>query len=401
MLEQQLSMRFRVPGSRTFGSRGNEVLVAIPARNEAETIPRCLTALAEQTGCPPFTVVTYLNNCTDMTISIVSQLKSSMPYTMQIFDEYFPPAQAHAGMARRMAMQCAAKYGGPGAVLLTTDADSQASPDWISGNLAAIEAGADAVAGMAEIDATDEALLPSRLVEDERNCDEYATLLDEIDWLLDPDVFDPWPRHTQHAGASIAVRAEWHLRVGGIPPIPLGEDRLFFEALRRADARIRHAPNVVVTVSGRMVGRAKGGMADTIVRRLQRPDLWIDDCLEPARDHLLRAMLRSLVRAVWCGKTGRRQVHNIAAELALPYVTVDRALGIDTFGQAWSTLELQSPRLNHRRVAAHQLPRELNEARRIVQSLRGVRSGIAGRYRYDNALSDDARIASGLAVPAE
>ena len=38
----------------------------------------------------------------------------------------------------------------------------------------------------------------------------------------------------------MTVAAYW--RAGGMPATPLGEDRAFFDALRRMDARIRHAP---------------------------------------------------------------------------------------------------------------------------------------------------------------
>jgi hypothetical protein len=53
------------------------------------------------------------------------------------------------------------------------------------------------------------------------------------------------------------------------PGTPLGEDRAFFDALRRVDARIRHVPGVRVVVSARIVGRAPGGMADTMRRRVE------------------------------------------------------------------------------------------------------------------------------------
>ena len=68
--------------------------------------------------------------------------------------------------------------------------------------------------------------------------------------------------------------------------------------MRRIDARIRHAPDVLVTVSGRLEGRAEGGMADTLRRRLVRPDEWLDDCIEPAADRLRRATIRSRLRSI-------------------------------------------------------------------------------------------------------
>ena len=61
---------------------------------------------------------------------------------------------------------------------------------------------------------------------------------------------------------NIAVRASRRVsraafrRVGGVPAVALGEDRAFAAALQRAGARIRHAPEVRVVVSGRILGRA-------------------------------------------------------------------------------------------------------------------------------------------------
>ena len=110
---------------------------------------------------------------------------------------------------------------------------------------------------------------------------------------------DPWPRHQEESGASIAVCAGAYRRAGGMPPAPLAEDRAFFAALRRIDARIRHAPEVSVVVSGRILGRAAGGMADTIRRRLMTPDSWLDPRLEPAADRMRRLALRAARRDAW------------------------------------------------------------------------------------------------------
>src|ERR1700761_2329771 len=117
----------------------------------------------------------------------------------------------------------------------------------------------------------------------------------------DPDPADPWERHTQHSGASIAITAQAFARCGGVPDVSSSEDRALIAALRRVDARIRHSPNVHVTVSGRTVGRAAGGMAETIRRRMIAPDLYIDDRLEPAADCARRAWARAEARRCYHG----------------------------------------------------------------------------------------------------
>jgi glycosyltransferase involved in cell wall biosynthesis len=262
------------------------IVVAIPARNEADRIGACLRALREQVDAPPFDVVVLANNCTDATASLAGRWADRLA-GLQVACCTLPPDLAHAGEARRRAMMLAAERSTPDGVLLTTDADSVAPPGWIAANLAALR-GVDAVAGRAVIDPREAALIPRHLhALDAREC-RYAALLDRIAALLAPDPHDPWPRHDEHSGASIAVRLPAYLAAGGIPRQPSGEDRAFFAALRASGARIRHAPEVWVTVSGRLVGRARGGMADTIRARIAAPPVWLDDRLMPVADWVAR-----------------------------------------------------------------------------------------------------------------
>jgi hypothetical protein len=358
------------------------IIVAIPVHNEAGYIEQCLNALAEQSSAAPFQVVTLLNNCTDGTPGIVRGLQSTLPYVLHVREQWFDPPRANAGMARRLAACHAQALAGTDGIVLTTDADSRVAQDWIATNIAEIDAGADAVAGMAVLDERDAAELPQRLFADEEKSDIFSSLLDEIDWLIDPDPADPWPRHTEHSGASIAVRARYLAWAGGIPAVPLGEDRELFGQLRRIDARIRHSRNVTVTVSGRMVGRAQGGMADTIARRLLLPDQWLDDCLECADTHVRRAMLRASAREAWteCAT----DVSSLAAALRLSVAKVQSALEAETFGRAWCDLECASSALLRRKVPVKDVARETRKAKAIVARLRNGDCLGATVHRADN-----------------
>ena len=89
----------------------------------------------------------------------------------------------------------------------------------------------------------------------------YRYLVAEVEARLAPDPFDPWPRHFQHFGPSMAVTADAYRRVGGIPPLPSLEDVAFYDALRGIGARIRHSPAVRVTTSARPDGRTGFGFA--------------------------------------------------------------------------------------------------------------------------------------------
>ena len=325
-------------------------MVAIPAKDEAERIGPCLAALAAQDGAPLPRVLVLLNNCTDESEQVVRDFARASPMRVDIDVRTLPPAQASAGVARSLAMALAARLVPEDGVVLTTDADSSAPPSWIAANLAALR-NADAVAGRALIDPEEAKLIPAILHEDDARECAYATLLDEIASLLDPDPADPWPRHDEHSGASIAVRREGFRRAGGMPNIPSGEDRAFFAALRRNDARIRHAPDVWVTVSGRIEGRATGGMADTIRRRIATRDTWLDDRLETADAAARRARLRHMARLVHCGA----DPDPVAASLLLPSPTIRAALERGPFGMGWEMLEAESPALRRRPVPVSDL----------------------------------------------
>jgi len=275
-------------------------LVAIPARDEADEIGPCLLALAKQTKQVDG-VVLCLNNCRDDTASVVRAHAGRLPFPLSIIEETLPAASANAGHARRIAMERAAAIAGHRGVLLTTDADARVPPAWVAANLAAIMAGADAVAGRAVIEPEGAKLIPCHLHAIDAREGAYATLLDEICALVDPDPADPWPRHDEESGASVAVTVAAYRRAGGIPATALGEDRAFFDSLRRVDARIRHAPEISVLVSARVLGRAIGGMADTMSRRIERPDPFLDHRLETALDALRRVHMRRLLRDAWSG----------------------------------------------------------------------------------------------------
>jgi hypothetical protein len=274
-------------------------------------------------------------------------------------------ARASAGEARAMALQAALEYPGID-VILTTDADAVAPDDWIDGNLAALARGAEVVCGTAGLLPADAATIPARLIEDDRIEVECAMTLDALDAAIDPDPADPWPRHQQHSGATIAVTAAALRRAGGPPSVPTGEDRTLIAQLRLVDARIRHAPDVSVAVSGRLDGRAVGGMAETIRRRLATRDVLADETLEPAIDAYRRALAKARLRAVRQTGTG---VSRLAEDLLITREMVQEALASPYFGTAWAEIQSQSPVLQRRRLRVDDLLRETRRARWLLEQL--------------------------------
>lgn len=355
------------------------VLVAIPARNEAEELPDCLSSLAAQHGKPVNSAVVCLNDCTDDSAGVIRRLARDLPFPVHALEVALPPDRACAGLARRMAMERAAALAGAEGILLTTDADTRVPPDWVAANLAAIAGGADAVAGRAEIEPVGALRIPAHLHAIDASECAYAALLDEIRSLLDPDPADPWPRHDEHCGASIAVTVAAYRRAGGMPAVTLAEDRAFFSRLRQIDARIRHAPEVRVVVSARLEGRAPGGMADTMRRRMVRVDPFLDDRLEPAHAATRRALLCGRLRRIWrSGSATPRELRRMASRLALSPDDLARffaAKGPDgtlSFGAAWDCIAAHSPALRPRLVPLADLPAETAHAMRMRDRLRRV-----------------------------
>jgi glycosyltransferase involved in cell wall biosynthesis len=138
-------------------------VVAIPVKDEEERLPACLRALAQQVDrsgqpIPPtlVRVVLLANNCTDQSASLGRSLGDIWSLDIRVVEASLPPGGAHAGAARRAAMDFAETWLGEGSekdgVILTTDADSQVAPSWTAENLAAFEAGAEAVLGRINLD---------------------------------------------------------------------------------------------------------------------------------------------------------------------------------------------------------------------------------------------------------
>lgn len=263
-------------------------VVAIPVRNEAERVTACLLSLAGQvgTGRGRFGVVLFINNTTDATRQVVDALGPLLPFPVRVLEDETarPP---NAGWARRTAMEAAAAWLDEGegprlarAVILTTDADTVVPPDWIARNLAAIDLGACAVAGAISLDPAEAERLPAGLRARGALEGRYESLLIELTSRLAAVPHDPWPRHWTTSGASLAVTLDAYRAVGGMPEHPVGEDRAFVAALVASGARVRHDPAIRVVTSGRLVGRAVGGAADTMRLRAEHPDVPCDDRLE-------------------------------------------------------------------------------------------------------------------------
>ncbi|MCR0984571.1 glycosyltransferase [Roseomonas populi] len=244
-------------------------VVCIPARNEAERIPRLLRALAAQEGSAPLRVLVLANNCTDGTAE-AARREGAPSLDLRVEEASLPPDRAHAGGARGLAMERGAAWlreaGGAKGVLLSTDADAEPPPHWISANLAAIAAGAEAVGGAIRIAPEPGTAIPDWLIAAQARVARYWEAVRALAHAIDPLPHDPPPRHGDHTGASLAVTLAAFEAAGGVPAIPTGEDNALVTAIERNGGRLRHPPDVWIAVSAREDGRASGGMAGEMRR---------------------------------------------------------------------------------------------------------------------------------------
>ncbi len=293
--------------------------VVIPVRDEAEALGATLAALADQVdlaGRPldrsTFEVIVLANNCRDGSAGLARRFAEARPgLTLHVVEREIPARVAHVGTARRLLMDEACRrllgLGRVRGVIASTDGDTRVAPSWLAATLAEVAGGADAVGGDIRTDRPGRSALgrPSReayLVDVA-----YRRCLVELEARVDPDPADPWPRHHHQTGASLAVTAGAYRRVGGLPPLPSSEDLALVEALRRADLKLRHSPKVRVVTSARRIGRAGGGMADTLrIWSVSGPTFLVEHPARSEARFARRRRLRDLWREAKLGRmTGR------------------------------------------------------------------------------------------------
>lgn len=294
-----------------------EAVVCVPARDEAERLPRLLASLDVQTGLAArpgrrLRVVVVVNDSRDDTAGIARRMaERGLAFDLRVSDVTLPAGAAHVGTARRLAfdegLAWLARDGVADGALLTTDADARVPPDWVAANLAALD-GADIVGGRLAID-RDGPPDAARAALD-ATIARYWEAVRRIEDALDPPPHDPPPRHGDHTGASLALRAGLYAAVGGLPPLPRGEDNALVAAVTAAGGRLRHCPRVAVHVSDRLVGRAAGGMAEDMARRAGATPY-----LVPPPGHWTALIgRRAALRRAWLAGDGRPAIAGLRDE---------------------------------------------------------------------------------------
>ncbi|KPQ33883.1 MAG: Glycosyltransferase [Phormidesmis priestleyi Ana] len=307
------------------------VCVAIPVRNEAETLPAVIKALAQQidaAGNPLdstlYEVLILANNCSDRTVHICESLRECYPQLqLHIIDIYLPKADAYVGKVRQMVMDEAYRrlslIGLQNRIIASTDGDTRVSPSWISALIREFDLGVEAVGGR---------IITRRAAEPGMRSDislyylrrlghEYLSA--QLECLIDPQIHDSWPRHSQYNGANMSVLATMYGQIGGMPLVQDEEDVALYQQLKRADAKIRHSLNVQVFTSARQQGRATGGLSkllQALAHSSRKRQAHLAELPQITESRfLLRQQLRQIWSAVHQGQCFEIRPYERTAEL--------------------------------------------------------------------------------------
>lgn len=279
--------RVRLDAVEIFGAFDRPALVAaVPARDEADALPSSLDALEEAlAGRRAPAVVIVVNNSADGSAAAARHWARAARIPAVVCTVRLAAGSADVGHARRLALEIAASTARPDAVLLTTDADTRVAPGWADALSDAVRDGAALAYGRIVDENTVFASARARQIAcTERRLAHAQAVL----WRrIVPEA--PQSLGLRVGGANLAVAARAYRAVGGLPPLPVEEDRALARRMVDANERVAFAPGARVATSMRLDGRVCGGMAQTLAAR-SRGDDRCDSALLPTRAFVLRAL---------------------------------------------------------------------------------------------------------------
>lgn len=277
------------PRLRGWNHRGDlpSVVVALPANNEDAVIGDALAGLAAAFRWTrhPSALMVFANTCDDATAEVVARAAPAFPGRVVVLEARLADRHATAGWARRIAMDAAARLCRPGGVILTTDADTRVGPGWIATLARAFARGHDVVCGRIVLDEERHLADHPPGVQLAHAEHVYGRLCDQVRYGCD-QLLGRQPRggrrpHYMESGANLGVTRECYLRIGGLPPVPSSEDRALVRAAEHVGARIHYCSQTCVKTSSRLVGRAQGGLAETLALRMSDREPVADQRLRP------------------------------------------------------------------------------------------------------------------------
>ena len=227
--------------------RIDHVAILIPARNEEELLPACIrsviqASLASYPAHISVQIVVAVDSSTDGTYAAA---KALIPSNGQVLLTHAAAAGATRAVAAAAALAC---YAGDltHCWLANTDADCRVPENWLVQQLLLAQTGAEAVAGIVDLD----------------DFSEHKAGVERLfreTYLIRSD-----GTHPHVHGANIGIRADTYLRAGGWSEHATGEDHDLWRRLSSSNCVTLSPAKLKVMTSGRRIGRAPNGFAEAL-----------------------------------------------------------------------------------------------------------------------------------------
>jgi glycosyltransferase involved in cell wall biosynthesis len=220
------------------------ISVLIPARNEEELLPRCLSSVliarAHLAGPMTSDIVVVADSSTDRTAQIAAEILHS---TGTVLNADVRTAGTSRASAAKTAL---ARNRVPleRCWLVNTDADCVIPPSWLIDQIRLAEQGVEAIAGSVSVDSFAEREVADRF---------------RASYTMRPD-----GSHPHIHGANLGVRADVYLRAGDWADLSSAEDHDLWRRLVDAQSATVSTSRIKVSTRGRRLGRAPHGFAGAL-----------------------------------------------------------------------------------------------------------------------------------------
>lgn len=349
--------------------------VIIPVKNEAECIRETLDAIrlqrdpaGNEIDYNVFEVLVLANNCTDQTFEICKAYQLAYPkFALHIVQITLEGEAAHIGTARRLLMDSAyqrlIQVAGDRGIIVSTDGDSQADPTWIYHILDEMENGVDVVGGR---------ILPrdtpiQSKLHHLRDVT-YRLFTSRLESVLDPCIANPWPRHFQCYGPSLAVTCEIYDRSGRLPAIPYLEDEEFRKRLKRIDAKIRHSPNVKIYTSSRLTGRVEFGFSVQLKQWQDMSTKGEQQLVESLDTLIFKLNVKNSLRKLWASTSLcpalQAELKSVSTALAIDVQTLKTTLQNSPYFESfWEKIEEHLLSTEHAKIIMEPISKVISSVR--------------------------------------
>jgi GT2 family glycosyltransferase len=242
-----------------------QVVVTIPAHNEADYILSCLEALYQQRCLSNYRLSTNLyevivacHNCTDDTFARCKAFHEQYPSFKLFLVVINDPRVNNVGAVRRIAMHlaCQRLVSNRGLIAMT-DADTCVDAHWIAHLLQHIPNSYDLICGKIKVDV-------AGLTEQAKQTIRYKELYQQAKLSLEWRFSHKKPHytmaaHSDNSGPNLAVRKAVYQQIGGLQPLGFCEDVAFYDQVIYNGYTVHHCSHMVVTTSSRVETRAPWG----------------------------------------------------------------------------------------------------------------------------------------------